>query len=260
MSWALRRQIIYVGVLIILFLGLGFLIVYPKINKMPTCSDGLQNGDETGVDCGGSCSKVCTFEVDKVSILWSRIFEVIPGRYNAVAYFENHNRTEAIYKIKYRFRFADENNIYIGKREGETYIPPSGKFAIFEPGISLGNSTPVYINFEFTEIPIWNKVQEDRINQLKILVSDIKLENKDTSPHLSAVIKNNSFFIIPEVSVIALLYDNTGNVVSVSRTYLEELNKEESKNIDFTWPEPILGNIVNKEIIPMFNIFLTRLK
>ena len=26
----------------------------------PTCSDGIQNGDETGVDCGGSCPNSCT--------------------------------------------------------------------------------------------------------------------------------------------------------------------------------------------------------
>ena len=25
----------------------------------PTCSDGIQNGDETGVDCGGSCANAC---------------------------------------------------------------------------------------------------------------------------------------------------------------------------------------------------------
>ncbi|MEM6696794.1 MAG: hypothetical protein AAF599_00255, partial [Bacteroidota bacterium] len=26
---------------------------------MPTCDDGIQNGDETGVDCGGSCPNMC---------------------------------------------------------------------------------------------------------------------------------------------------------------------------------------------------------
>ncbi|HAA19410.1 MAG TPA: hypothetical protein DCP28_11800, partial [Cytophagales bacterium] len=25
----------------------------------PTCTDGVQNGDETGVDCGGSCGTPC---------------------------------------------------------------------------------------------------------------------------------------------------------------------------------------------------------
>jgi len=26
----------------------------------PTCTDGVQNGDETGVDCGGSCPNTCS--------------------------------------------------------------------------------------------------------------------------------------------------------------------------------------------------------
>ena len=28
-------------------------------NCLPTCDDGIQNGDETGVDCGGSCDNAC---------------------------------------------------------------------------------------------------------------------------------------------------------------------------------------------------------
>ena len=25
--------------------------------EMPTCTDGIMNGDETGIDCGGSCTR-----------------------------------------------------------------------------------------------------------------------------------------------------------------------------------------------------------
>jgi hypothetical protein len=28
----------------------------PKVCKAPNCTDGSQNGDETGVDCGGACA------------------------------------------------------------------------------------------------------------------------------------------------------------------------------------------------------------
>lgn len=260
MTWAFKRQLLYVGILVV-FLGvLAFLLVSPYINKAPSCADNVQNGDELGVDCGGSCSKVCTFQVDQISVLWARTFEVIPGRYNAVAYLENHNKDAAIYKIKYKFRFADKNNIYIGKRDGETFVPPGGKFAIFEPGIGVGNSIPVYTNFEFTETPVWNTVSADTLSQVKVFVSDIKLENQNTNPHLSAVVKNDSLFVVPEVSIVALLYDQNGNVVSSSRTYLDSLAGEESTDINFTWPEPIQGNIVAKELIPMYNIFLVKLK
>ncbi|PIZ86734.1 hypothetical protein COX93_03370 [Candidatus Nomurabacteria bacterium CG_4_10_14_0_2_um_filter_30_12] len=260
MTWALKRQLFYVGVLIVFFLVFGFLIIFPYVNDIPSCVDNKQNGNEAGVDCGGSCIKACTFEVDEVSILWSRVFQVVPGRYNAVALFENHNKNTAIYKIKYKFRFSDKDNIYIGKREGETFVPPSGKFAIFEAGIGVGNSIPVYTSFEFTETPLWNNVSQDKIDQLKVSVSNIKLENQDTSPRLYATVRNDSLFNIPEVGVVALLYDEKGNVVSSSRTYLDILGAEETKDISFTWPESIKGNIVSKEIIPMYNIFLVKLK
>ena len=260
MTWAFKRKFFYLAIVIVFIGALSFLVIYPYFNKAPTCTDGKQNGGETGIDCGGSCVLACTAQVDQISILWSRAFQVVPGRYNAVAYLENHNENTAVYKISYRFRFADKDNIYIGKREGETYVPPKGKFAVFEPAIDMGNSVPVYTTFEFTETPIWVSVSKEEISQLKVFVSDIKLENETTEPKLSALVKNYSLLRIPEVSFVVILYDALGNAVSASHTYLDVLQGEESTNINFTWREPIPTPIVVKEIIPMFNIFLVKLK
>ncbi|MDQ3245090.1 MAG: hypothetical protein M3P22_01990 [bacterium] len=224
------------------------------------CNDGKQNGTETGVDCGGSCILKCAFEIEKITKLWSRSFEVVPGRYNAVAYLENNNQDSVVNKIAYKFRFADKDNLYIGKREGSTFIPPGGKFAVFEPAVDLGSSVPVYTTFEFTESPVWLKMPNDKMDQLKIFVTDINLQNEDSEPKLFATIKNNSFFIIPEISIIAILYDDLGNAISASRTYVDPLFAEESKNIIFTWPQPFLKKVISKEIIPMYNVFLTKIK
>lgn len=259
-TWALKRQILYVSILIGFFAILGFLIIYPKLNKEPTCSDGKQNGFETGVDCGGMCARACIAEVDPISVIWTRAFRVIPGRYNAVAYLENHNKNAAVSKINYRFRFADANNIYIGKREGSTFIPPGGNFAVFEPGIDIGNSIPVYVTFEFTQVPSWIQVAQDKIDQLKISVSDITLMDESTNPRLTATVTNNSLFVIPEVTVVVVLYDAAGNTVSASRTYLEVLGPEQKIQVNFTWPEAFVAPIVVKEIIPMFNIFSAKIK
>lgn len=260
MTWALKRQIIFLTIFLSVFGALIFWVSYPFFHALPSCVDHTQNGNEIGIDCGGSCSTACETQVDPIAILWSRAFRVVPGRYNAVAYLENHNPSVAVQKIKYKFRFADKDNIYIGKRDGETYIPPSSKFAIFEPAIDVGNSIPVYSTFEFTEEPVWTQVPIEKINQLKVFASDIRLEGEDTSPRLFATMKNNSLFVIPEVTVIAILYDEAGNAVSASRTYLDVLNKEDSQDVSFTWPEAFNKKVVVKEIIPMFNIFLTKLR
>jgi len=260
MTWSLKRQIFYIGILILFFAIFGFLIISPSLNKMPTCVDGKQNGNETGIDCGGSCSRACLAQVDQVSVLWTRAFRVVPGRYNAVAYLINHNKNTAVKKINYRFRFADANNVYIGKREGTTFIPPAANFAVFEPGIDIGNSIPVYATFEFTQIPDWLQVSENKINQLKVFISNITLEGAETSPHLTASIKNNSLFTIPDVNIIAILYDASGNAVSASRTYLAELTPLQNADINFTWPEAFSAPIVQKEIIPIYDIFSAKLQ
>ena len=260
MMWAFKRQALYIFILILFFSAFAFLIISSSTNKPPTCFDNKQNGTETGTDCGGSCARACLAQVDKISTIWVRSFRVVPGRYNTVAYLENHNKNTAINKINYRFRFADANNIYIGKREGSTFVPPSGKFAIFEPGIDIGNSIPIYTTFEFTQTPDWTTVSQEKINQMQVLVSNITLVDQDTSPKLSATIKNNSFFLIPEMNVITILYDENRNAVSASSTYLSNMTGEEAREINFTWPEPILDKIIAKEIIPLYNIFSVKLR
>lgn len=259
MTWAFKRQFIYLSGLIIFFLALGFLFAYPHINLKPSCSDGKQNGTETGVDCGGSCLRACTFEVDKLSVIWSRSFRVADGRYNAVAYVENQNINTAIYRIKYRFRFADKDNLYIGMREGETFVPPGGKFAIFEPAIGVGNSIPVYTTFEFTETPVWVKVPKEEVEKMKVTVSEIDLTNETEIPKLTAQVRNTSLYNLPEVNVVALMYDKDGNVVNVSRTVIDVLHGDQTVPVAFTWPEPFARPVTIKEIIPMFNVFLAKL-
>jgi len=260
MTWAMERQLFYILIFTLLFAVFGFFIGYPYFNRAPTCTDNKQNGTETGVDCGGSCIRACIAELDPVSVLWSRAFKVVPGRYNAVAYLENKNPNVVVNKIKYRFRFADKDNIYIAKREGQTYIPSAGKFAIFEPAIDVGNSVPVYTTFEFTEVPSWVQVPKEKIDQVKVFVSNIRLEDEMISPKLFATVRNFSLFSISEISVVAVLYDALGNAVSASRTYLDELRGEESAEVNFTWPEPFSAGVVAKEIIPIYNIFLVKLK
>lgn len=260
MTWANKRKFFYLSIVALIFLFVLFLLIRPYLNRAPTCFDNKQNGKETGIDCGGNCLKACTLEVNEISILWARTFEVVPGRYNTVAYLENNNRNAVINSISYRFRFADKDNIYIGKREGTAYIPPSGKFAIFEPAIDLGNSVPVYTSFEFTQIPTWLQISEQKANQLKLLISDIKLENQDSLPKLSATIKNNSLFQIPNINVITILYNQKGNAISASKTYLDVLSGEESSNLIFTWPQPFKEEVMIKEIIPIFNIFSVKIQ
>jgi hypothetical protein len=52
MSWAgNRRLLIIAGVLFVIIVVLSVILIL-TLPKEPSCSDGLQNQDESGVDCG----------------------------------------------------------------------------------------------------------------------------------------------------------------------------------------------------------------
>jgi len=260
MTWALKRQILYILALVS-FLSLVIFYFYRSYTyEIATCTDRLKNGIETGIDCGGDCPIACTFEADPVSVMWARSFPVVTGRYNAVAYLENKNQDLVLDKIRYSFRFADKDNVYLGRREGSTFVPPGRKFAVFERGIELNSSVPVYTTFEFTEVPVWITVPETKINQLQLFISEINLTNEAVSPFLSANLKNNSLFGIPDINVVAILYDENNNAVSASSTYIDELRGEETQTLSFTWPEPFATKVVTKEILPAYNILGVKIK
>jgi hypothetical protein len=44
--------------------ALWWRFIFAKQGIAPTCTDGIQNGDETGIDCGGSCPNICLAQID----------------------------------------------------------------------------------------------------------------------------------------------------------------------------------------------------
>jgi hypothetical protein len=119
---------------------------------------------------------------------------------------------------------------------------------------------PVYTSFEFTERPVWVQVSNEKIDQTKLLISDIRLEDEGSLPKLYAKIENTYFLTIPNLEVVAILYDATGNALSASQTYLEKIGPEASEELSFTWRGPMVKPVVVKEVIPIFNILNAKLK
>lgn len=254
MSWASKRQFKYLLIVLGVFLLLIFWIVYPMIFKEQTCFDGKLNQDETGIDCGGSCSQICSEDALSPIIVWSRAFPVTGSIYNLVAFIENPNKDAAIYKANYEFRVYNTENKLIGRREGSTFIPPNQQFAVFEPRFDLGESEIRSISFEFIPPFAWHK-KEPILNVLPVKVDRVVFENDFNLPSLKARVKNDSIYDIPAFDVIAILYDVDNNAVNVSKTQKEGLASNSSLSVSFTWPEALLGIPVKHDILVQINPF-----
>lgn len=237
--WSTRRKIIYLSAAIGILLIFVAVPVFYFLYQAPTCFDGKKNGNETGIDCGGSCQILCSFEGLDPIVLWSRAFKVVGdssdgGVYSAVAYIQNPNiNTDAL--AAYVFKLYDSNNILIGARENATIIPKNKVLAIFEPNIDAQFKIPARVTFEFTQKPVWRKNLQI---SPELVVTQKILSGETNSPRIDATIENKSTESVERIEIVAIVYDDNENAVAASRTFVDKLDKDQSARVAFTWPLP----------------------
>ena len=141
----------------------------------------------------------------------------------------------------------DEKNVLIATREGVVGIPTSKIFPIFEPTIQTGEVIPKYTTFEFVEPVTWIEYFG---NKPELEVVEQRLSRGDTQPKLDAKIVNRTLNSYRNVEVVAIIYNEEGNGVLSSRTFIDSIGDKGEASVVFTWPEPITFKPSKIEVIP----------
>ncbi len=246
MSWATKRKFMYLGGIIIFIIVFIIIPIAFHLYKPPTCFDGKKNQGETGVDCGGPCTLLCSAEYAPLSVLWSRFSKVSDGVYNVLAYIENPNLNAGASNLDYVFKLYDKDGIILGERYGRTFAPTNKVLAVFEPEMRTGNLTPHRVEFMFSNKAIWYK-QNTTENPLS--VSQSIISRAETAPRLSTIITNKSLNLIKQIEAIGIVYNTDDNTIAFSRTIIDDLAPREERNINFNWPRPFSEKQARTEII-----------
>lgn len=247
-TWATKRQMAYLSVVVLILFVLVGLPFYLLTREAPTCSDGLHNGDEAGVDCGGSCALLCPFEVPKPVIRFARSFKVADGVYNAVALVENTALDIGTDSISYSFKLYDSRNVLIAERSGTTFLPPKRLVPIFEGGIQTGERIPARTFFEFTGTPSFRRTEVGE--GAMVVVRNTSLRNEALAPRLEATIANDSVRTVKNIEVVAILYDSSDNAIAASKTVIDAIGKDSTAKAMFTWPGTFSSSVTRVEVIP----------
>lgn len=240
MKWSVQKQFAY---------GLTFLIIIGAIiaiptyfyiyNKPQTCFDGKKNQDETGIDCGGVCTRACAREVvEQPIILWSRAFPIANSKYNLVAYLQNPNINYVSENFNYTFNVFDEKNVLIGVRQGTSNASQEKNFVIFEQSFDAGQRTIGKVTFEIDSKVVWQKVssQKNSLQKTKFTISNEPIEEVAGTPTLTSTIVNKTGATQSNFYVVAIVYDVEGNAMAVSRTLVDQLLPNGKTVVVFTWP------------------------
>jgi len=244
-AWALRRQIeygsLYIAVLLLIFVG----IYFRYFHNAPTCFDGWENGDEIGVDCGGSCSRICAVQAFEPRVNWAKSFKVSGSIYNAVAYVENTNKTASTEALKYNFLLYDDEGL-ITMAGGTTILPPDNVYPVFTAGIDTGGRVPKKTFLELEPVELWQSADGGGREEFSVI--NRSLNNAGTKPRLDATIKNNSLVKVDEVEVVATIFNIEGVPLTSSRTIVSDFAPGTERSIVFTWREPIAATVRSCEI------------
>ncbi len=204
----------------------------------PTCIDQKQNQGEEDIDCGGPC-KPCIRQPKDIVKIWSRIFEIKEGVYDAVALVENPNLFYVMPLFKYTFQLYDSRNVLVGIKEGQGFLGPQDKFIILEPAINVGGRKPTRVEIEIEPLSDWQYLSKKKP---ALIVSDKRFFNTPF-PLLEVDISNQSVFPISNIQIAAVLDDEKGNTVGASVTELDTIAGESKRTVTFTWPKPFLEEL-----------------
>ncbi len=254
-TWASRRKFMYRGSITTIILVIVFTVFFSLYYKAPTCSDGKQNGREQGVDCGGSCVRLCQSAFLPARIGWGggKFEKVADGLYNVASYIVNPNTNGAAINVPYKFSLFDNQGVLITERQGTVMLPAHRNALAFEPTLDTGKRVPAKATFEFLAAPQWFK-SHDALDSLAILDKKYnEYENGDdeNTSSLEVTLENKSLFPYKNIGVAVVLYDADANAIGFSRTRVDVVNPGGGREIaPFTWPFARQDRVVSIEVLP----------
>lgn len=237
--WAFWRRVQYgTGFFLLLsaFIGGTVAVFY---DDTASCFDGIQNGIEAGVDCGGACVRFCAAEVIPPKILWVQSFEIAPGQYNATAYVENVNETASVQELTYTFELLNNGRV-VAERRGATVFPPDSIYPFFEGRINTNGETVTDTRLIIDPIEVW---QPATLGREQFDISNIRLTRADERPRLDVVVENNELTPATDVEIVATLFNDAGDPLTSSETFIEEIGPRSREQIVFTWPNSIARTV-----------------
>jgi hypothetical protein len=223
--------LIIIGAVVVAFLAT---LLISTLYKAPSCSDGIQNEGEQGIDCGGPCAYLCTDEEQAPTVLFTKVVPNGAGRLDAVAEVENKNASAAAVNVPYTIAFYGPNQVLVNQVSGTLDLPPGGTVPLFVPGIASANQmiAGAFLTINSGSFKWFALARDPRIVPQ---VSTPQLGGTASAPRITAVLTNPSVTPLTNVPVIVFVHDSNGNIIAASATILPNIPAQGSGTALFTW-------------------------
>jgi len=249
MGWAARRRFFILLLVGGVFAAFIAVVLISVLAKTPSCTDGIQNQNEEGIDCGGSCSYLCIGLQRPPTVLFTKIITNGAGRTDVVASVENINATSAAKNVPYTVTIYGAKQVFVQEVTGTLDLPPSSTVPVFISGVSTGNQKVLHAFFAIaSSSPQWFSMNNQNI---KPMVLNTLLGGATTTPRVDAIISNTSVVTLSDVPIIIFVHDEQGEIIAASKTILPTIPAQGKATATFTWGAPFVRSPAAIEVIPV---------
>jgi hypothetical protein len=249
----LVKQLIIGGIYVLILFGILW-VGYRWFVPAPTCTDGIQNGAEDGLDCGAAaCGVLCPAAVLPLEVGPARILKAGTG-YDVLVYLENPNPLYGASRVEYVLTVTDAAGAPVALRRGVTYVNPTQPRYMLFPltGISM---IPANAELQITPATVqWSALTVDAKGDIQFGVHGERFVPSSSSLYFEAAVLNRSQFTFDTVDVTVLIFDERGEVVSANTTVQRTLAAGEERAFRMEWPFAVPG-ASRAEIMVTTNVF-----
>ena len=264
LSSRLFRRMIIAGIFLAVFALTSFGLK-TAITPAPTCTDGIMNGEEEGVDCGlFACGNYCEPDLDPPQVVSTKLIQAGPryaegsgeageNDYDFVAEIKNPHQQFGASEVEYELVLFNGSENELSREGGIFYILPGQTKYLIITNITTEKNVSK-IDFKITSAT-WQRLES--LEGLNLIVRQDKYTNLggNQGSILDAVILNESDFDFEIIEVDVLLFNSRGDIVAVNRSDIRTFLARTERSFRVIWPFRIGDTIDRIEIIPSTNLF-----
>ena len=247
-TWSGKRRFTYATIAIVAAVIIVAVPAFFLLYQAPSCTDGKKDGDELGIDCGGSCTRLCPTSFIAPSVSWTRFENIAPGIYNVAAYVVNPNPGVQAAGVPYIFTLYDDHADVIATTIGTMTIPAGRDTLAFAGSVRTGGKTPFRATFAFTAPMEWS-YGNDILSSVSVLNQDYVDTSSDSS--LQVTLANRSATPTGRITVYVILMDKNKNVLDFSKTVIDSIRAMGTAVAPFTWPTSHNGQVISIVTLPV---------
>lgn len=240
----LLKQFIYgfVYLLVLCLLGLVGLGVYNRYSATPqSCSDNIQNQQESEIDCGGPLCVSCELKHLNLQINEPVFFNAGQFKTTAVVKITNPSFNYNSKSFNYEFQVINKFGGAIATRSGlsgTSYISAGESKYLIAPAIDID---PRDVGRVVVNIPNVAWDPKTNLTSYSLSFKNLKPTFNNKSPQISGILKNNSASSYRSISIVGVLFNKQGDVVNASATKLDHI--QSFGETPFTIFYPVMNNI-----------------